>query len=158
MEAPMPRTEQAYQQIRDDRREFILRASARVFAEKGLSNTKISDLAEAAGISQGLLYRYYADKEAVFIAILEHGIGGRVQDDDFVAPCQRSEYWAKQRLAILGEHGGACRGDSARRSAPVHIRRSCPGTAPAVDLQEWNRKAPSRRPSEERRRAGISVR
>jgi AcrR family transcriptional regulator len=72
----MPRTEQAYRQIRDERREFILSTSAKVFAEKGLADTKISDLAEAAGISQGLLYRYYTDKEDIFVALLERAVNG----------------------------------------------------------------------------------
>ena len=72
----MPRTEEAFKLIREERRQDILKKAAQVFAEKGLANTKINDIAEAAGISQGLLYRYYTDKEAVFTAVLENGIGG----------------------------------------------------------------------------------
>jgi AcrR family transcriptional regulator len=41
-----------------------------VFAAKGLASTKIEDLAEAAGVSQGLLYRYFTDKEDVFLHFL----------------------------------------------------------------------------------------
>ena len=67
----MPRTREAYQLIRDERKEQILRAAAEVFERNGLANTKISDLAEAAGISQGLLYRYFANKEEVFAELME---------------------------------------------------------------------------------------
>jgi len=67
----VPRTEEVYQQIRDERREQILRSAAEVFARKGVASTRINDLAEAAGVSQGLLYRYFANREEVFAALLE---------------------------------------------------------------------------------------
>ena len=50
-----------------------------VFARKGLADTKISDLAEAAGISQGLLYRYFSDRDAVFASLLERATQHAVQ-------------------------------------------------------------------------------
>jgi AcrR family transcriptional regulator len=79
MEIIMPRTKEAFQQIRDESKQHILSEAAKVFAKKGLANTKISDLAEAAGVSQGLLYRYFDDKEDVFIALLERAISGVIQ-------------------------------------------------------------------------------
>jgi AcrR family transcriptional regulator len=75
----MPRTEAAFQQIRDERRQAILDKAAEVFAAKGLASVKISDLAKAAGISQGLLYRYFTSKEDVFIALLEKPVTGAIQ-------------------------------------------------------------------------------
>src|SRR5262245_9158886 len=67
----MPRTPAAFQQIRDQRREQILRVAAKVFAHRGFANTKIADLAEAANMSQGLLYRYFANREEVLAALLQ---------------------------------------------------------------------------------------
>ncbi len=75
----MPRTKEAFQQIRDESRQHILHEAAEVFANRGLANTKISDLAEAAGVSQGLLYRYFTDKDDVFIALLERAINGVIK-------------------------------------------------------------------------------
>ena len=75
----MPRTKEAFQQIRDERKEQILNISAKVFATKGLASTKIDDLAVAAGVSQGLLYRYFTDKEDVFIALLDRAITGVIE-------------------------------------------------------------------------------
>jgi AcrR family transcriptional regulator len=75
----MPRTKEAFQQIRDESKQHILDKAAEVFASKGLASTKISDLAEAAGISQGLLYRYFSSKEDVFIELLERAVHGAVQ-------------------------------------------------------------------------------
>ena len=75
----MPRTKEAFQQIRDESKQHILDKAAEVFASKGLASTKISDLAEAANMSQGLLYRYFSDKEDVFVALLERAISGAIQ-------------------------------------------------------------------------------
>ncbi len=46
----------------------ILEASIRVFAKKGLHNTKISDIAEAADIGKGTIYEYYRSKDEIFVA------------------------------------------------------------------------------------------
>ena len=72
----MPRTQEAFQQIRDSSKQNILEKAAEVFVKKGLANTKVSDLTQAAGISQGLLYRYFTDKDDIFITLLERGING----------------------------------------------------------------------------------
>jgi len=65
----MPRSEEDNEQIRAQRRTEILAAATRVFAEKGVARTKVTDIAAAAGLSNGLLYHYFASKEAVFEAI-----------------------------------------------------------------------------------------
>lgn len=67
----MPRTKAAFKHIRDERREQILQVAAYVFMQKGFANCKVADLAEAAHISQGLLYRYFANKEEVLGALLQ---------------------------------------------------------------------------------------
>jgi AcrR family transcriptional regulator len=66
-----PRTSEAYRRIKDSRRDAILSAGLRVFARNGLAATRIGDLAAEARISQGLLYHYFPDKEALFTAIVE---------------------------------------------------------------------------------------
>ncbi|MBN1191804.1 MAG: TetR/AcrR family transcriptional regulator [Dehalococcoidales bacterium] len=72
----MPRKKEVFQQIRDSRRQNILDKAAEVFASKGIANTKVSELAQAAGVSHGLLYWYFSDKEDVFIALLNQAIAG----------------------------------------------------------------------------------
>ena len=65
----MPRTKEVSQQVRDISKQNILDKAAEVFTNKGLANTKVSDLAKAAGVSQGLLYWYFPSKEDVFVAL-----------------------------------------------------------------------------------------
>ena len=61
----MPRTAAANQHVRETQRAKILDAARKVFALKGTAAT-MSDIAAAAEISQGLAYRYFASKEALF--------------------------------------------------------------------------------------------
>lgn len=75
----MPRTAEAYQQIRAERKEQILRAAANVFARKGLADATISDIAARAGVSHGLLYRHFASKEEVFAAVVDQAYSEAVR-------------------------------------------------------------------------------
>ncbi len=70
----MPRTEEANQRIREERRGQILDAAARVFARKGLAGARIADIAAAGEMSQGLIFRYFASKEEVFAAVVEDAL------------------------------------------------------------------------------------
>jgi AcrR family transcriptional regulator len=55
----------------EDRREQILDAALRVFAQKGFTRATNKDIAREAGITAGLIYHYFASKEDVLRAILE---------------------------------------------------------------------------------------
>ena len=65
----MPRTEEANQLIRESSRKKILDAALRVYARKGREST-VADVAKEAGVSQGLAYRYFPSKDAIFVALL----------------------------------------------------------------------------------------
>jgi len=49
-------------QIREQRRKQILDVALEMFDEKGFANTRVSDIAETAGISKGLVYHYFSTK------------------------------------------------------------------------------------------------
>ena len=55
----------------EDRREQILGAALRAFAQKGFARTTNKDIAREAGITPGLIYHYFESKEALFRAIIE---------------------------------------------------------------------------------------
>jgi TetR/AcrR family transcriptional regulator, cholesterol catabolism regulator len=57
--------------IVEDRREQIIDAAMRVFAQKGFMKATNKDIAREAGITPGLIYYYFENKEAVLNAILE---------------------------------------------------------------------------------------
>jgi AcrR family transcriptional regulator len=57
---------------RDDQREAkrlaILRAAARIFAERGYHTTSVADVADALGVSKPVLYYYLKNKEDILFA------------------------------------------------------------------------------------------
>jgi AcrR family transcriptional regulator len=53
------------------RREQILEAAVKVFAEKGFRAAKMQEVANAAGISNGTVYNYFRSKDEVLLALLE---------------------------------------------------------------------------------------
>ena len=69
----LPRTEEANQRIREEQRAKILDAARKVFARKGMTAT-MADVAAAAEVSQGLAYRYFASKEAIFHVLVEQAV------------------------------------------------------------------------------------
>ena len=52
------------------RRQEIVTAAARIFAEQGYTNTTTKNIAEAADIAEGTLYNYFNGKRAILLAIL----------------------------------------------------------------------------------------
>ncbi|MDS0524282.1 TetR/AcrR family transcriptional regulator [Clostridium sp. SHJSY1] len=58
-------------EIESKRREQILSVSLSLFYKNGYTNTKISDIAEAAGISKGLVYRYFESKAEILFSYLD---------------------------------------------------------------------------------------
>jgi AcrR family transcriptional regulator len=54
----------------DERRAAIVAAVRRVFAEKGFHGTTTRELARAAGVSEGLLFKHFPNKEALYAAML----------------------------------------------------------------------------------------
>ena len=57
--------------MKDERRKQIISSALKLFATKGLAATKISDIAAAAGMSQGLVYHYYESKESIYIELIQ---------------------------------------------------------------------------------------
>lgn len=55
----------------ETRREELLDAATRLFAERGVADTAVSDIVAAVGVSQGTFYWYFESKEAVVDAVVE---------------------------------------------------------------------------------------
>lgn len=50
----------------------LLDAAIVVFAERGYRNTRIDDVAEAAGVTKGAVYHYFSTKEELLLNAIEH--------------------------------------------------------------------------------------
>jgi AcrR family transcriptional regulator len=69
-----PLNKEQLHQIRDERKEQIMRAALKVFALRGIVGTKISMIAAEAGVSQGLFYHYFKSKDEAFIALVQEAM------------------------------------------------------------------------------------
>ena len=53
------------------RKQEILDTALKLFGENGYEKTSMTDIAKAIGVAQGLCYRYFPSKEALFDSALE---------------------------------------------------------------------------------------
>jgi TetR/AcrR family transcriptional regulator, repressor for uid operon len=65
----MPRTRDI--QLHDQRRQDILAAAARVFKAKGFHLARTSDICDEAGLSAGTVFRHFATKREMILAIAQ---------------------------------------------------------------------------------------
>lgn len=54
------------------KKQDIIVAAMKVFAQKGFANTKMADVAEAANIGKGTIYEYFESKEEIFEFVFNH--------------------------------------------------------------------------------------
>lgn len=59
---------------RTERKELIIQAASRVFAEKGYAKTLVAEVAVAAEIGKGTVYEYFKSKDDLFFAVFEYVI------------------------------------------------------------------------------------
>ena len=65
------RTHEQNAKIRDASNRKIRSAAIKTFAEKGYAATSIQNIADAAGVSIGLMYRHYQSKDELFASLVE---------------------------------------------------------------------------------------
>lgn len=81
-----------------NQRANILEAARRVFARKGKAAT-MADVAQAAGVSQGLAYRYFASKDEIYRELVEQALEQAARATALPAPDGSDT--PGQRLALL---------------------------------------------------------
>ncbi len=70
----MPATPTPRKRRKEARPAELLAAALTQFVDKGYAATRLEDVARLAGVSKGTLYLYFANKEALFKAVVQDGI------------------------------------------------------------------------------------
>lgn len=70
----MPRTEEQNRERRAATRAALITTAMDLFVGNGYTHTTTREIAEAAGISVGLMYHYFPSKEALLQAVLDHSL------------------------------------------------------------------------------------
>lgn len=101
--------EKRQQAVRDAKIDVILKGAWDAFSKLGYHQTRLEDIAHAAGFSKTALYYYYENKEEIFmdLVIREGGkvlenVKSRVESTD--CTLDAIEQYARGVLAIFGEH------------------------------------------------------
>ena len=90
-----------------DKREAILRAGIRVFANKGFFNSKVADIAGEAGIADGTVYLYFKSKDDILHSIFDRAMAdfiaeGKKELEGIDSPDLRLRRIAELHLERLG--------------------------------------------------------
>src|SRR5206468_476058 len=88
-----------------DKREAILRAAIRVFANNGYFNSKVADIASEAGVADGTVYLYFKSKEEILHSIFDRSVDEAVVE-------------ARKQLATISDAR-----DKLRQIAFLHLER-----------------------------------
>ena len=70
MRSTKRRLKPRWQRRKDARPDEIIQAALEVFADRGFAATKLEDVAKKAGVTKGTIYLYFANKEALFKALI----------------------------------------------------------------------------------------
>jgi AcrR family transcriptional regulator len=68
------RYKDAFERASDERKEKILEVGIEEFSSKGYENANINVIAKNSGISIGLMYKYFATKEDLFVTCIQRGM------------------------------------------------------------------------------------
>lgn len=88
-----------------DKREAILRAAIKTFAEKGFFNSKVADIAKEAGVADGTVYLYFKNKDDILHSVFDRAM------DEFIEE-------GKKELALLDDPK-----DKLQRIAELHLEK-----------------------------------
>jgi AcrR family transcriptional regulator len=83
----------------------VLDAASRLFRQRGLHGTDMSDIAQAVGLARNSLYRYYPNKEHLLVACVERDMGPFLEqfrglETKFTEPRARVDAWIDMSIDI----------------------------------------------------------
>lgn len=90
-----------------EKREAILKAATKVFAQKGFFQSQVADVARVAGVAAGTVYLYFKGKDDLLVSIFERSMKdvlaeGRAAVDGVDDPVERLRRIARLHLERLG--------------------------------------------------------
>jgi AcrR family transcriptional regulator len=132
----MPKTEAQLERVREESRERILAAALALFARQGYERTSIREIAREAGISQGLMYNYYAGKDELLGAIFARRMAAAREAFSLAPaeapPGERIERLIRKSLALVGRDVEFWRLSYSLRMQPSVLRGG------AEEIRAWS--------------------
>jgi AcrR family transcriptional regulator len=129
MPSAHPTSTRARRLPREERRRQILGAAVRVFARQGYNATGTADIAREAGIGEPTIYRYFANKRALYLAAIADGA------EEIHANWERIAAEAPDPLAALQRIGAWYYAEMQRRPELLVLRSRSFSESPDAEAQ-----------------------
>lgn len=104
----MPKTPEQFEAQRQEKKQLIMEAALKLFAEQGYQTTTISAIAQMAKISKGLVYNYFSSKEELLQAILLQGLNELMQffdtNHDGVLTQEEFQYFLRESMQAMQDN------------------------------------------------------
>ncbi len=130
-----PRSAEQFQAIREESRNRILEAALELFARQGYENTSVRAIVQRAGISQGLLYNYFENKEDLLRAIFQRGMADVRESfrhaDEGESPRRKLAHLIRGSMEIIGRNRNFWRLLHGLQTQPAVLERL------AGDVESW---------------------
>ncbi|MCX5756521.1 MAG: TetR/AcrR family transcriptional regulator [Gemmatimonadetes bacterium] len=100
-----------WRRLPEERPQQILIAAIEVFAEHGIADAKLEEIAARAGVSKGTIYLYFASKEELFRAVVQQLLVPRIVEVERAlhdgTPTQQLERYMRLQWAHFDQPGTA---------------------------------------------------
>ncbi len=106
----MTTTAQPRRMTTDDRREQLLRAGVELLGRRRYDEVSIDEIAQAAGISKGLLYHYFPTKKDFVVAVLRKAVDqvtALTAPDPSLSPVEQIDAGLEAFLDYVEHHASA---------------------------------------------------
>jgi AcrR family transcriptional regulator len=105
----------------------LLAAALEVFGDRDYDDVSVDEVAEAAGVSHGLVFQYFGSKKGLYVACLEPLIEGfreRVEPDPDLSPVERLRAGLRNFADAIGEHPAGYRSLMTRATGFSEVREA----------------------------------
>ena len=107
-EVIMNKKKKSIRMSRDDRRAQIIDSAMEVFVRKGYNGATTADIADEAGISEGILFGHFDSKKELFMAGLEPilitSLEDSISESEDLEPIEKLKYILKDRIDFVSTH------------------------------------------------------
>jgi len=113
-----------FKNLSPEKQQRILRAAAEEFAENGYENAKMNTIAHAAGVSVGSLYKYFENKQDMYLIVIQRSVAEMdqllgmlaVEDVDVMVKAERiireiQQFSRRDQLLMKLYHGATSEND-----------------------------------------------
>lgn len=112
----------------EQRRQDILKAALKIFAEKGYNGSTTAEIARAAEVAEGTIFRHFSTKKELLIAVLEPKIlDGLIKLDQEYAEDTPTEFFRrflKNRMELIKDNEALIRLMFAEAQYHIEVRES----------------------------------